>query len=287
MNIDLRVKKPGLVDNSFFTVTIYSMLTDAHCHPFDREQLTGNSEQGIGVLAAASACSQEEFTFNEELAHNAAAPTQLLLCFGVHPQLPAVRIADGGGFSALELEGSLGFLNALASAGRLSAVGECGFDLFNTAYRETEYLQDRIFSAHVEISLRYDLPMVLHVRRAVHKIFALTKTLRKCRALIFHSWQGTLEDAKSILNHGVNAYFSFGNTIMLNHKKAVKCCALLPAERILTETDAPYQPRRGEKYSGWADLPFIIETAAALRNVPVNELEQQVEVNFKNAFLFK
>ena len=265
------------------------MLTDAHCHPFDKEKLTGGKEQGFNVFASISACDKEEFLYNEEMARNADASmlSRFLPCFAVHPQLPALRIAESGEFTALELENSLAFLNDLAAAGRLSAIGECGFDLFNAAYKETENIQDRVFAAHMEVSLRYDLPVVLHIRRAVHKIFANIKTLKKCSSVVFHSWQGTLEDAKSILNHGVNAYFSFGNTILLNHKKAVKCCALLPAERILTETDAPYQPRHGNKISGWEDLPYIIEETGALRGVQADELERQIEENFKNAFFCK
>jgi Tat protein secretion system quality control protein TatD with DNase activity len=59
---------------------------------------------------------------------------------------------------------------------------------------------------------------------------------------------------------------------------------------LLTETDAPFQPRRGEKYSVWADLRLIIETAVTLRNeaenaiTDVKTLESQIEENFKKVF---
>jgi TatD DNase family protein len=245
----------------------------------------------LAVSAAASACDLEEFTHNEKLAHNAkvenAAP--LLLCFGVHPQLPAVKIANGGRFTENDLNDSLEILRKLAEKSKLSAVGECGFDLYNAAFKETEKTQDALFSAHLEIAINYGLPVVLHVRRSMHKIFAAVKTLSKCKAVIFHSWSGTLEEAKSLLRHGINAYFSFGNTIMLNHKQAIQCCSLLPVERLLTETDAPFQPRRGEKYSVWADLPLILKTASNLRSeagnrIDVNELEARIEMNFRTVF---
>jgi Tat protein secretion system quality control protein TatD with DNase activity len=77
---------------------------------------------------------------------------------------------------------------------------------------------------------------------------------------------------------------------MLNHKQAIQCCSLLPAERLLTETDAPFQPRRGEKYSVWADLRFIIETMVTLRSkvenavIDIKELESQIEGNFRKVF---
>jgi TatD DNase family protein len=270
------------------------MLTDAHCHPFDLSRVFPQAEQDrrrLGILAAASACDLEEFTHNEKLAQKAAEEkaAPLLPCFGIHPQLPAVKIASGGQFTETELNDSLKTLSDLAEAGRLSAVGECGFDLYNAAFKETEKTQDALFAAHLEIAVNYGLPVVLHIRRAMHKVFTAAKILSKCRAVVFHSWSGTLEEGKSLLRHGVNAYFSFGNAIMLNHKQAIQCCSLLPAERLLTETDAPFQPRRGGKYSVWADLPLILKTAANLRGesgnrVDVNDLEARIETNFRAAF---
>ena len=270
------------------------MLTDAHCHPFDLSPLFPQMEQErrrLGVCAAASSYNMEEFTHNEEIARNAAAENAapLLLCFGIHPQLPAIKKENGSPFTDSELKSGLETLQNLAVAGKIAALGEFGFDLYNAAFKETEKTQDALFTAHLEIAINYGLPAVLHVRRAMHKIFAATKYLSKCKAVIFHSWPGTLEEAHSLLRHGINAFFSFGNTIMLNHKQAIQCCSSLPVERLLTETDAPFQPRKGEKYSSWADLPLILKTIVNLRGesgslIDEKDLETQIENNFKNIF---
>jgi TatD DNase family protein len=265
------------------------MLTDAHCHPFDLYSYFPQAEEkreSLGVATAASACDLDEFVYNEKLAKRCAAANlaPLLPCFAIHPQLPAVKTTNGEPLTNDEINNYLETLYNLAAAGRLAVVGECGFDLFNAAFRETEVVQDRIFSAHIETALRYDLPVVLHVRRAMHKIFANVKNLAKCRAVVFHSWSGTFDEGMAILRHKVNAYFSFGNTIRNSHKHAILCCAKFPAERLLTETDAPFQPLRGQNFSQYSDLPHIIEKAAALRNVPAKELETQLENNFKNIF---
>jgi len=273
------------------------VLTDAHCHPADLVRVFPQAEQErrhLGVIAAASACDMEEFTETEAFARNAAAEgaSPLLPCFACHPQLPAVKAADGKPFTEIELNDTLVTLHGLAQAGRVVAVGECGFDLYNAAFRETEAFQDRIFAAHIETALRFNLPVILHVRRAMHKIFAAVKTLSKCRAVVFHSWSGTFEEGQSLLRRGVNAYFSFGNTIALNHKQAQRSCALFPAQRLLTETDAPFQPLRGEIFSCWANLPLILETAAALRREAESDvsdakkLEARIEANFHTAFKY-
>jgi TatD DNase family protein len=301
------------------------MLTCAHCHPRDLlARFPGAEEERrrMGAACAASATGEGEFALHEEMARRAAAAggPPMLLCFAVHPQLP--RHAGGGDAGdragtgaaaavapvpaatatlapmaapapmapARDFRSLLETLQALAAAGRLDAVGETGFDLYDAAYRETEAAQESLFAAHVETALARDLPLVLHVRRGMHKIFAHAKTLRRCRALIFHSWPGTLGEGEALLRRGINAFFSFGAAIRLNHREARRCCALFPGDRLLTETDAPYQPPRGKPWSSWADLPAILGEAAALRREAGSpggdpaELEKTVEENFRRAF---
>ncbi|MDR2133520.1 MAG: TatD family hydrolase [Treponema sp.] len=252
------------------------MLCDAHCHPFDLERIFPGAEEErrrLGIFCAASAADPGEFEYNEGLA---AAGPPLLCCYAVHPQLPAAR----GNCSE-----SLDALDALARAGRLDAVGETGFDLYNAAFRLTEKLQDELFTLHLETALRYGLPLVLHVRRAMHKVFARAADLKKCRALIFHSWPGTAGEGEALLRRGINAFFSFGTAILLNHREAIRCCAAFPAERVLSETDAPFQALRGRACSTWGDLPAVLGAMAELRGgAKPAELEGQIEKNFRGAF---
>jgi len=268
------------------------MLTDAHCHPADLvEKFPAAEDQRrqLGVMCAASATTADEFAYCERLSREArdvsAAP--LLPCFAVHPQMPAVKQLT---VSSEQLTVNLAMLNTLAVEGRLAAIGETGFDLFNAEYRETEKIQDDLFAGHLETALRHDLPLVIHARRAMHKIFACSSALKKCRAVIFHSWSGTAGEGDALLKRGINAFFSFGNVIMLNHREAMRCCAVFPANRLLTETDAPFQPPRGEEFSCYADIARILEAAAALRREAgtegstVQELEEIVERNFRAAF---
>jgi TatD DNase family protein len=241
----------------------------------------------LNVLAAASSADFHEFIFNEELAKKAAAAgyAKILPCYAVHPQMPAELAKPVEN----DFEQHFITLNKLASEGRIAAVGECGFDLFNAVYKATEKLQDEIFTVHLETALRFNLPVIIHARKAMHKIFYRIKQLTKCRAVIFHSWQGSFHEGESLIKRNVNAFFSFCSCIMRNHKHARHCCSLFPADRLLVETDAPFQSS-GRKYSQWMDLPFIIEAAAALRREAgssckdVKELELQIEYNFYRAF---
>jgi TatD DNase family protein len=269
------------------------MLTDAHCHPFDLLMVlpsAGECRLNMNAACAASSWSREQFEYHEGIRAQAEkdGTPPVLLCFAVHPQLPA-----GGGEG--EITGRiekelLPLLETLSRGGRLDAVGETGFDLYNDTYRATEKIQDEIFAFHLEAALRYGLPLVLHARRAMHKIFARIGELKKAAAVIFHSWPGTLGEGEGLLRRGVDAYFSFGAPVLSNRKETRRCCALLPAERLLLETDAPYQPPRGKTFSSWQDLPLICRGAADLRKEAGSpggtpeELESLTEANFFRAF---
>ena len=156
-------------------------------------------------------------------------------------------------------------MEKLISENRIAAVGEIGLDRFNEEFAKTFALQKKLFSLQLEIAAEANLPVILHIRKAVPEIFEYIQLLKKITKVIFHSYSGTAEEAKSILNHGVNAYFSFGNAILNGHKKAILAVQTLPEERILTETDAPYQPKKGETFSKPADILDIQAKISEIR----------------------
>jgi TatD DNase family protein len=235
---------------------------DAHCHPFDLAQKVAEPPEaarlGFNVPCVASAWGKEDFVFNKALAENAKpSGVPVFLSFGVHPQLPAMnREAVAASFALFE---------ALVQEGHLDAIGEIGFDLFDERYRATEQEQDTLFRDALVLAERYELPIILHIRKAMHKVFAYKNELRKLTAVVFHGFSGTEREAASLLAAGVNAFFSFGSAILNNHKKAERAVSLIQAERLLFETDSPYQPLRGHAYSHSRDLMSIVEKAASLR----------------------
>ena len=262
-------------------------MIDAHCHPWDLLKYLPDAEderRETRTTAAASSWNQEQFAYNESLAKKAVADggPRLYCCFALHPQLSA-----DGDFPFRE---GIELLDSLGAEGRLDAIGEMGFDLYGEEYRAGEKVQDEIFACHLEAALRYGLPVVLHVRRAMHKIFPLTGELKKLPAVIFHSWPGTRGEGEALLRRGVNAFFSFGATVVKNHRAAMACAALFPADRILLETDAPYQPLLGKSFSSWRDLDAICEGIADLRKDAGNscsgpeELKEQTSANFFRVF---
>jgi TatD DNase family protein len=258
-------------------------MTDAHCHPcdlLDYESCAEEERRKTGTAAAASAWNREQFEFHEDLAKKAkedGAPP-LFLCYALHPQLSG---EENYAFSrGIEL------LFSLAVEARLDAVGETGFDLYDEKFKAAESIQDEIFVSHLDLALHWDLPMILHLRRSMHKIFPFAHQLKKLPAVVFHSWPGTKDEAEAMLKKGINAYFSFGTAVLKNHKEAIASAGILPADRLLLETDAPYQPLRGKEFSTWRDLSQICSCIAALRKeagspcAGPEELEKQTTKNF-------
>jgi TatD DNase family protein len=266
------------------------MASDAHAHPGDLlDRFPGAEEERrrLGASCAATAWNLRDFERHEELARKArdegAAP--LVLCFAVHPQLPAVLSGpEGSAAGPADIWRHTADLEKLAAEGRIRAVGETGFDLFNQAYRDTGAVQEDLFRAHLGIAEQYGLPVVLHIRRAMHKVFAHAEALKKLPAVVFHSYSGTAAEGEALLKRGLNAWFSFGAAILLNHKTAMDACARLPRDRLLLETDAPYQPLRGAPCSRWADLSAILAGAAGLRGEDAGELEAEVDGNWMRVF---
>jgi TatD DNase family protein len=261
--------------------------SDAHAHPFDLAERQPNAEterRALAVACAASAWNEAEFIFQEKLSRRAAADgtAPMALCFGAHPQLLRENPESA--------DRAASFLSELAASRRIQAVGEIGFDLYDDGYRATETGQEAVFCGQLAVAREYGLPCVLHVRRAMHKAFAYSRELAALPAVVFHSYQGTVREAESLLKRGVNAYFSFGTPVLLNHKRAMEACASLPSDRILSETDAPYQPLRGRAHSSWGDLAAVLAAVASLRSAAGSpcataaEVEAACDQNFQAAY---
>lgn len=172
--------------------------------------------------------------------------------FGIHPQNPEIELLD--------------FMEKLVSSKKIDAVGEIGFDLFEKKYAENLELQEKVFALSLEIAIGYDMPVVIHERKALHLVYKYAERLKKLPSVLFHSFPLGLYEAKSLLSKGINAYFSFGKQILNGNKKAIECVKFLPISNLLLETDAPFQSLRGEKFTGFKEILRVYEASLALRN---------------------
>lgn len=192
--------------------------------------------------------------------------------FGMHPQNPLVENAS--------------LLEHLLQSQKIVAVGEAGFDFF-PEYKNDASRQEEAWRVSVELAVRYNAALIVHARKSMHKIFADTKLLRKARAVVFHSFMGSPREATAFLERGVNAYFSFGKPLLQGKKSATACVAELPLERLLLETDAPWQTLKGEKLTPVSDIEKVYRKAVSIRNerspqiITLQELAASLAQNFQ------
>ncbi|MCR5612122.1 MAG: TatD family hydrolase [Treponema sp.] len=184
--------------------------------------------------------------------YNGAFSNHVLSSFGVHPQNP--------------MQENLLYLDELLRDKKIDCIGECGFDYYTDEFKSKAAFQESVFAAQLELAAKYNRPVIIHSRKSIDRIFYHSKALSKPPVVLFHSFSGTYKDALSLLNRGINAVFSFSQQIIKGSTKAIECVKLLPIERILLETDAPYQTLKGESATNPELIYQVYKTAFAFRS---------------------
>lgn len=224
------------------------LIFDAHFHYSECSKM-GICEFPDGWSGISCAHSVEEWEIQKN------APESVIKAFGIHPQI--------AGF--VDIQEYADFLEKLLLSGDVSAVGEAGFDHFTEEFKKSKQLQEKAWEIQLELAKKYNKLLIVHCRKANEKLFEYSKELSKLPEVLFHSFMGTPIEAKSLLNRGINAYFSFGKQIFNNNKKVLACVRELPAERVIAETDAPYQFLKGESFTAPNEILKIIKEMNRLK----------------------
>lgn len=267
------------------------MYTDAHIHILDTlEEIKSkdfaelenckNKVFDKEIFFCASADVSARFEIQEKICQ--AYASSYILSFGIHPQNPVIT--------------EICFLEKLIAEKRIKAIGECGFDFFNDAYKKNSDAQKKVWDIQVRFAQKAGLPLIVHCRKALHLIFSDAEKLKKVPAVIFHGWSGSIIEAHSFLRKGVNAYFNIGKGLLRGQRAQREVCKNMDFSRLLTETDAPYMTLKDEKYSVPVDIKAVVKQAAEIRlgdngssQEPENknmteEFRAHIFKNFKDAF---
>jgi len=143
------------------------------------------------------------------------------------------------------------------------AVGEIGLDYFvETLDRER---QQFYFDAQLQLAREFDLPVIVHARRAVDAVIASLKKIDGLRGIV-HSFAGSSEQAQQLWKMGF--LLGIGGPVTYERAQRLRgLVATMPLEHLVLETDSPDQPD-----SGWrgqrnepARLTAILAAIAELR----------------------
>ena len=199
-----------------------------------------------------------------------------------------IKIYNAIGVHPLHIENNSQFteesLKAHCKHDNLIAIGETGFD----GHYSTEHFvkQREYFNVHAQVSLETKLPIIIHSRSAnKYTLEALSYYKSKSLTGVIHCFSGDITFAKQILD--LNFHISFSGVLTFkNAKELHEVAQYVPVERILVETDSPYLtpvPHRG-KINEPAYVKYVAEKLASLRNLPIDELNHQLQNNFFNLF---
>lgn len=202
------------------------------------------------------------------------------------PKLREVCSADSGLYPAYGLHPMylarhqpehLSALREWIERERPRAIGECGLDFFVEgldAEKQRNYLRKQL-----ELAREFDLPVVLHARRAVEEVTALLRSIGGLRGVI-HSYSGSEEQARQLF--GLGFMLGIGGPLTYDRAKRLhRLVAGMPLEFLLLETDSPDQPdalHRGQRNEP-AQLRVVLDTVARLRNADPDEIARETSAN--------
>ena len=200
-----------------------------------------------------------------------AGDTGLFAAYGLHPM-----------YLSEHAPAHLDDLEHWIERERPVAVGECGLDFF---VEDFDAASQRVyFRRQLELARQFELPAIVHARRAVDEVIATFRSVGN-RAGVVHSFSGSKEQAQQLWKLG----FCIGLGGPITYERAHRLrhiVATMPLEFLLLETDSPDQPLHG--HQGTRNEPALLaevcECAAALRGTTAEELAAATTRNAERVF---
>ena len=171
--------------------------------------------------------------------------------------------------------------------GNWIAIGEVGLDYYWS--REFEKEQLDAFEQQVQWSVETQLPLMIHCRKAQNEMVKIIRRYEKeLPGGVFHCFTGNQHEAIELLQFDKFVLGIGGVSTFKKSHLAEDLAAVVPLDRIVLETDAPYMapaPHRGERNES-SFIPFIIEKLALAYGVSNEDLAAATTATAKKVFQF-
>lgn len=191
----------------------------------------------------------------------------------LHPN-EAPRLAAAGTLTPAWHE-----VQRLAKDPRVRAVGETGLDHFRTG-PEGRKAQEESFRGHVRLADRLGKTLVIHDRDAHEDVLRVVDEVGVPERVVMHCFSGDAAFARACLDRGF--WLSFAGTVTFKNAAHLReALAVVPADRLLVETDAPFltpSPHRGRPNASYL-VPVTVRAMAAQRGADLEELCVALQAN--------
>ena len=246
-----------------------TVLFDSHCH-LDGPEFDADRDEVVARARAAGVAGQLVPAIDaaswDDIAALCARHPGLHPAWGLHPM-----------FLDRHRPEHLAQLRTWVKSDRPRAIGECGLDFYIEGLDPDA--QRMYFRAQLEIAREFDLPVVVHARRAVEEV---TATLKKVGGLsgVVHSFSGSPEQARQLYDLGF--HLGLGGPVTYERARKLRDVArTMPLDRLLLETDAPDQPlsgHQGERNEP-CRLPQVAQAIAQVRGEPLETIAAATTAN--------
>jgi len=162
------------------------------------------------------------------------------------------------------------------------AIGECGLDFFVEGLDADA--QQRYFDAQLKLAREFDLPLIIHARRAVEAVIASIRKIGNLRGVI-HSFPGSKVQAEQLNELGF--MLGIGGPVTYERANRLRSVvAAIPLDQLLLETDSPDQPNsshRGQRNEP-ANIVEVLDVIAGLRGMRRDDLAAATTANAERLF---
>lgn len=184
----------------------------------------------------------------------------------------------------LDVDAAIDQIGAAVEAGRqgsqVVALGEVGLDFYWVSTPAAVEEQERVFRRLCRLALDLDLPLICHTRKAEARALEILVE-EGVRRADFHCFGGRLKVAKRVAEAG---YYLSIPPVVVRAQSFQRMAAVLPLDRLLTETDAPYMsPTRGTRNEP-ANVPLGVRAMASARGVSQETMAQAIWDNYRRLF---
>ncbi len=261
-------------------------LFDSHAHYFDKrfekehaggaddilnDILYGTSSVGR-IINVGTNMDNALYVISQALSY-----PEIYAAVGIHPE-DCISLED----MDLELNRLLELISN-REENKIVAIGEIGLDyhyISGDNIAESKAKQMQYFSAQLDIAANMGLPVIIHDREAHGDCFDTVRKYDGVRG-VFHSYSGSAEMASQLCRYGW--YISFSGTVTFKNAQKVKdAVTVVPKDRILIETDAPYlapHPFRGKLNHS----ALMINTASVIADIMNTNVEDIIDMTYNNA----
>ena len=249
-------------------------LVDSHCH-LDADEFDGDRDAVVRRARTAGVTRQIVPAVDAagwpKLRDVCRADAGLVPAYGLHPICLASHRPQ-----------NLDELRQWIERERPLAIGECGLDFYlDDLDADT---QQFYFKGQLQIARDFDLPLVVHARRAVEAVIIAVKSIGGLRGVV-HSFAGSPEQARQLAK--LDFMIGLGGPVTYPRANRLrKLAAAVPIEQLLLETDAPDQPdstHRGRRNEP-ACIVNVLDAIARLRGEDPAEIAAATTRNAERLF---